>query len=101
MTDRGGSNLALAAMLVWYGALLLGSGAIMLIGMAFGSEVYRDKGIPLEELLMIYGPFLATAVSMGATIYFWNKGRRGAAVGAWAVSVVMLLAGTTWLGGFV
>ncbi|MCK0128821.1 hypothetical protein [Erythrobacter sp. F6033] len=89
----------LALIIIWYGVLLLGSGGLALLGLAFGSEAYRNKPIPFIELAIIVGPFLVSAALLAATLYCWNTGRQRAAYQLCGVSVLVIVAVFAFLTG--
>ena len=98
MMERKQSDIPLVLMILWYALLLAGTGMLMFFGMAFGSEAYRDRGIPLIEWVIIAGPFLVCLAMLAATVWLWNAGKYKATYalcGASAISVsaVYVLAG--------
>ncbi|MEP2737229.1 MAG: hypothetical protein ABJP34_13140 [Erythrobacter sp.] len=80
----------LIAMLVFYGLLLIGSGALLLLGLAFGSEAYRSAGIPLQELLLVSGPLIATLLLIIVTVLLWNAKKYTATYIIFGVSLLMV-----------
>lgn len=78
--------------------MLLGSGAMLLLGLAFGSEAYRGKGIPLHELAVIGGPFIVAAALLVSTVLLWNTGKYRATYALFAMSLILLFAVTFLFG---
>ncbi len=99
MTETKHSNLPLVTMLIWYALMIMGSGMLLLIGMAFGSEAYRDRSIPLLEWLIIGGPFLVAVAMLAATLWLWSRARYSAAYIVCAASVALPVIALIWFGG--
>ncbi len=99
MTETKPSNLPLAMMLIWYVLMIMGCGMLLLIGMAFGSEAYRDRAIPLLEWLVIAGPFVVAIALLVATLWLWNRARYSAAYAVCAVSIALPIIALIWFGG--
>lgn len=99
MTGKPPSAAPLVLMTMWY--VLLGAGSLLwfFIGLMFGSEVFRDRGIPLMEWAMIVGPLLTTAALLISTIVLWKQGRRGITYALFAASLVLGAAGLSYVGG--
>jgi uncharacterized protein with PQ loop repeat len=76
MTQGRPSQAPLVLMCMWYLLLAAGSFVWFFVGILFGSEAYRDRGIPLIEWGMIAGPLLMSVALLIATIVLWNRGRR-------------------------
>ncbi|MEM8725249.1 MAG: hypothetical protein AAGE86_06990 [Pseudomonadota bacterium] len=98
MTEQKPSNLPLILMIVWYVFALLGTGLLLLVGVMFGSEVYRNEPMPLVEWVTIAGPFVLNVVFLIATILLWINGKRQAAFAIVGLSCVGFL-GFLVLGG--
>lgn len=99
MTESKPSNLPFLLMLLWYALLIIGAGMLLLIGMAFGSEAYRDRGIPLFEWLIIGSPFLVAVALLAITIWLWKTARYNAAYLLCGLSVVLPVVAFAWYGG--
>jgi len=82
----------LALMIVWYVCLLFLSGVWLLFGMAFGSEAYRGKPMPVLEWLIIGGPFVISTAFLVGTILLWKSGKTKIANILWASSGILVLA---------
>ncbi len=80
----------LAVMMVWYGLLFVGAGLIALLGMAFGSEAYRNAPIPIAEMAIIYGPVLLVAALTIGTLVLWTNGKVNAAITVWVGSILLI-----------
>ncbi|TRD10550.1 hypothetical protein FGU71_00820 [Erythrobacter insulae] len=65
----------LILLLVWYGILLIGTGGMFLLALAFGSEAYRGRPIPLGEMAIICATVLITVAFIALTVYLWNTGQ--------------------------
>ncbi len=72
MTEQKQAIWPFVLMLIFYALMLVGSSVILFFGLAFGSEAYRDRGIPFEELAMMSGPFVVSLVLLVATVFLWN-----------------------------
>ncbi|MBV7259537.1 hypothetical protein [Erythrobacter crassostreae] len=97
--NNSDSNWPLVPIVIWYCLLLLGSGSLFLLGLAFGSEAYRNSPIPLVELAFIAGPLVVSGGFFAATLYFWNTAKRQFAYGITAASVVVVLGSFAVAGG--
>ncbi|MEO9463422.1 MAG: hypothetical protein ABJ242_11895 [Marinomonas sp.] len=75
MSEQKQAIWPLVLMLIFYGLMLVGSAVLLFFGLAFGSEAYRERGIPLEELLMMSGPFIVSLALLVATVFLWNAGK--------------------------
>ncbi|MEL6528588.1 MAG: hypothetical protein AAFQ27_01415 [Pseudomonadota bacterium] len=92
MTAKKPSDLPLVLMIVWYALLAAGAGILLLIGLAFGTEAYRNNPIPMKELVIIAGPLVFVIALLVGTILLWNSGKPKLAYGLCALSVVCLVA---------
>jgi len=92
MSARTKPTWVLLLMILWYALLLMGTGALALLGAAFGSEAYRNNPIPIAELALIYGPFLAVLTLLLGTIVLWTKGKVREAIALWGASVFLGIA---------
>lgn len=75
MTEPKQAVWPFVLMLIFYGLMLVGSSVLLFFGLAFGSEAYRDRGIPFEELAMMSGPFVVSLALLVATVFLWNAGK--------------------------
>ena len=80
MTGEKQSNLPLVLMIIWYALTLIGTGLLLLFGLAFGSEAYRNNPMPLLEWIIIAGPFLLNVALLVLTIWLWTIGKRRGAL---------------------
>lgn len=91
MTEAKSSNLPLIGMILVYMLCALGAFGHFFMGLLFGSEVYRDRGIPLAEWVLIAGPLMVIGAMLAATIMLWNKGHRRIAYGLFALLLLGLI----------
>ncbi|MDY7097808.1 MAG: hypothetical protein SXU28_06695 [Pseudomonadota bacterium] len=89
MSRPPASNLALIVMIIWYAGMALLTGGLFLLGLMFGSEVYREGSMPLAEWARIAGPFLATAAFFTLSMWFWSNGKHRASIRVCAASVIV------------
>jgi len=92
MTDARPSVVPLILMVLVYMLFVLGAAGYFFTGLMFGSEIYRDRGIPLAEWAMIAGPLVFTIAMLSATIMFWNKGRQRVSYALFAAMLIAVLA---------
>ncbi|WP_298465183.1 hypothetical protein [uncultured Erythrobacter sp.] len=101
MEQEKRSSWPLVLMLLWYGLLLAGSALVLLMGLMFGSEVYRGRPMPFVEWAIILGPFVVSLALLLGTIFLWNTGRRTIAYalcGLTLIAAPILLLGAGALG---
>lgn len=91
MSDKKQAIWPLIVMLLFYGLLMIASGVIFMVGLAFGSEAYRSAGIPLQELLLVAGPLLITILLILATVLLWNAKKYTATYILFGVSLLLIL----------
>lgn len=89
MTDKRPSVLPLALISAWYMLLALGALAWLVFGLAWSSEVYRGRGMPLIEWATLLAPLLITAALLITTIRSWNRGKRHIAYALFIASLVI------------
>ena len=89
MTDTKLSVLLLVLILGWYILLALGGAAWMLFGLAWGSEVYRGRGMPLIEWVILFAPLLVSIALLIASIISWRRGKRLVVSALFIVSLVI------------
>lgn len=98
MSEARQSNLPLIFLIIWYLLAMVGTGGMLMIGLMFGSEVYRGRPMPLVDWVVIAGPFLVNVVLLILTIWLWNSGRRQATYAVFGLSILGFL-GFLVLGG--
>lgn len=91
MSEKNKPVWLLGVIMIWYALLFVGAGLIALMGMAFGSEVYRNDPIPMTEMAIIYGPVVVVALLATGTIALWTKDQINAAIGLWIASIAILV----------
>jgi hypothetical protein len=83
----------LLIMIACYAPALLLSGAAALLGLMFGTEVYRSSAIPFADLASTFGPLVVVTLCLGLSIIVWRKGMP---LAAYAITAA-ILAGTIYL----